>query len=84
MTERANLLGLTQSQMIDFVAEKLGEKKFRARQIFKWIHQYGVDNFDEMTNLAKPLRARLAEVAEIRAPEVLFQGDSSDGTRKFV
>ncbi|QGG79718.1 23S rRNA (adenine(2503)-C(2))-methyltransferase RlmN [Litorivicinus lipolyticus] len=84
MTERVNLLGLTQSQMIDFVAEHLGEKKFRARQIFKWIHQYGVDNFDAMTNLGKPLRARLAEVAEIRAPEVLFQGDSSDGTRKFV
>ena len=79
-----NLLGLTQSQMVDFVQEALGEKAFRARQIFKWIHQYGVDNFDDMTNLAKPLRARLAEVAEIRAPEIVFQGDSKDGTRKWV
>ena len=82
--ERTNLLGLTQAQLVEFVSERLNEKAFRARQIFKWIHQYGVDNFDDMTNLAKPLRARLAEVAEIRAPEVLFQGDSKDGTRKWV
>ncbi len=80
---RANLLGLSEDKLVAFFAE-LGEKRFRATQVLKWIHQMGVDDFDAMTNISKNLRARLKQVAEIRAPEVLQQLDSADGTRKFL
>ena len=78
-----NLLGLPRPAMEDFF-ESIGEKKFRATQVMKWIHQEGVDSFDEMTNLAKPLRERLKQVAEIRAPGIVYEGESKDGTRKWV
>ncbi|UTA49178.1 23S rRNA (adenine(2503)-C(2))-methyltransferase RlmN [Simiduia sp. 21SJ11W-1] len=80
---KVNLLGLTQSKMEAFF-ESIGEKRFRAQQVLKWIHQLGVVNFEEMTNISKPLRTKLAEVAEVRFPEVLKQLDSADGTRKFL
>ena len=78
-----NLLGLPRPAMEAFF-ESIGEKKFRATQVMKWIHQEGVDSFDEMTNLAKPLRERLKQVAEIRAPGIIYEGESKDGTRKWV
>jgi len=62
----------------------IGEKPFRAQQVIKWIHQAGVDNFDEMTNLSVALRERLKEIAEVRAPEIVSQQDSKDGTRKWL
>lgn len=62
----------------------MGEKKFRATQVMKWIHQMGVDNFDEMSNLSKALREKLNAKAEVVAPEVIQQLDSNDGTRKFL
>lgn len=80
---KINLLGLSAEKLVDFFAV-IGEKKFRATQVLKWIHQLGVDDFDQMTNLAKPLRTKLKEVAEIRAPEVVSQQDSVDGTRKWL
>lgn len=86
MTEPAvktNLLGLSAQEMEAFFAQ-LGEKRFRATQVLKWIHQLGADSFDEMTNISKVLREKLAEVAEIREPEVVMQEISSDGTRKWV
>lgn len=64
--------------------ESIGEKRFRATQLMKWIHHYGVDDFDEMTNLSKALRARLKEIAEVRGPEVVYKDFSDDGTRKWV
>ena len=82
-TPRTNLLGLSREQMEAFFVS-LGEKKFRAAQVMKWIHQEGCDDFESMTNLSKPLRARLAEHAEIRGPSVVYEGTSSDGTRKWV
>lgn len=82
-TEKVNLLGLSQDKLEAFFAE-LGEKRFRAAQVLKWIHQMGVDSFEEMSNISKPLRTKLAEVAIIEAPKVLKQLDSVDGTRKFV
>lgn len=81
--QKTNLLGLSEDKLVAFFAT-LGEKRFRATQVLKWIHQMGVDNFDEMTNISKSLRAKLQQVAEIRAPEVLEQHDSADGTRKFL
>ncbi|MFI2811601.1 MULTISPECIES: 23S rRNA (adenine(2503)-C(2))-methyltransferase RlmN [Microbulbifer] len=82
-TEKVNLLGLSVEKLTAFF-ESLGEKRFRAVQVLKWIHQSGVDDFSQMTNVSKALREKLAEVAEIRAPEVLGQWDSSDGTRKWL
>jgi len=80
---KVNLLGLPETKLIAFF-ESIGEKKFRAIQVMKWIHQYGADNFDDMTNVSKDLRAKLKGIAEIRPPEVVKQLDSADGTRKFL
>ncbi|GGC11721.1 dual-specificity RNA methyltransferase RlmN [Marinobacterium zhoushanense] len=86
MTESAakvNLLGLSPKQLESFFDE-MGEKRFRATQVLKWIHQLGASSFDEMTNISKALRAKLAEVAEIREPEIVMEKFSKDGTRKWV
>ena len=81
--EKTNLLGLNRQQMEDFF-ESIGEKRFRAQQVMKWIHFFGVDNFEAMSNLGKALRTKLEQVAEIRGPEVSLQSYSQDGTRKWV
>lgn len=81
--EKVNLLGLTRVQMEDFF-ESIGEKRFRAHQVMKWIHFFGVDDFEAMTNLGKSLRAKLANQAEIRGPHVVLENFSNDGTRKWV
>ena len=80
---KVNLLGLSPAKLEEFF-ETLGEKKFRAVQVLKWMHQQGASSFDEMTNISKTLRAKLAEVAEIREPEILVDKTSKDGTRKWV
>ncbi len=80
---KINLLGMTRAQLEEFFVG-IGEKKFRATQIIKWIHQLGVDNFEEMSNVSKALRAKLAAIAEIRPPEVVYKEFSTDGTRKWV
>ncbi len=81
--ERVNLLGLTLPKMEAFFLS-IGEKKFRGAQMVKWIHQQGVTDFDQMTNLSKSLRDRLKDIAEVRPPRVTFWGDSEDGTRKWL
>jgi 23S rRNA (adenine2503-C2)-methyltransferase len=86
MTEAAgkiNLLGLTQPEMEQFF-DSIGEKRFRAGQLMKWIHHFGVDDFDAMSNVSKVLREKLKACAEIRGPEVVSEDISSDGTRKWV
>ena len=80
---KVNLLGLSRTKMEAFLVG-LGEKPFRAQQILKWIHHAGVADFAAMTNIGKPLRQRLQEVAEIRPPEIVSQQDSADGTRKWA
>jgi len=80
---KVNLLGLPEAKLVEFFAG-LDEKRFRATQVLKWIHQLGADRFDDMTNISKALRAKLEVHAEICAPEVVRQLDSSDGTRKFL
>ncbi|WP_415896864.1 23S rRNA (adenine(2503)-C(2))-methyltransferase RlmN [Neptuniibacter sp. QD72_48] len=82
-TKKVNLLGLSPTKMEAFF-EEIGEKKFRATQVLKWIHQLGASDFEEMTNISKSLRQKLAEVAEIREPEVIMEKTSKDGTRKWV
>jgi len=78
-----NLLGLSARQLEQFFLE-LGEKKFRAQQVLKWIHHAGVCDFDQMTNLGVALRERLQAIAEVRPPEIASQHDSADGTRKWA
>ena len=83
VNEKTNLLNLTRDEMVEFFVE-LGEKPFRAQQVMKWIHQFGVDNFDEMTNISKASRQKLSDVAVIEGPEVLSVQESSDGTIKWA
>jgi 23S rRNA (adenine2503-C2)-methyltransferase len=80
---RVNLMGLSRIQMEAFFLE-MGEKKFRAHQVLKWIHHAGVTQIEDMSNLGKALREKLMAVAEVRPPEIARQQDSSDGTRKWA
>jgi len=82
-TCKTNLLGLTRAGMEAFVSG-LGEKPFRARQLMKWIYRRAEGDFEAMTDLGKDFRRRLADVAEIRPPEVLVAQSSADGTRKWL
>ena len=82
-----NLVGLTRQAMWDeLIAIGTPEKqaKMRVRQIWQWIYQWGVRNFDDMTNLSKSFRAELAEKFIIKIPEVISKKISSDGTRKWL
>jgi len=63
---------------------ELGEKPFRASQVMRWIHQRGVTEIDQMTDISKDLRGRLGELAEIRLPEIIKQYHSVDGCRKWI
>ena len=81
--EKINLLGLSASRLSEFF-EEIGEKKFRATQIIKWIHQEGECDFQKMTNLSKDLRNKLDEIAEIKLPEVVSCQESVDGTCKWL
>ena len=81
--EKVNLLGLTLPKM-EALCLSIGEKKFRGAQLVKWIHQQGVPDFHQMTNLSKSFRDQLKVIAEVRPPRVTFQGDSADGTRKWL
>ena len=64
--------------------ESLGERRFRAVQLFRWIHQKGASDFAHMTDLAKSLRAKLEGAAEVRALPVLAEHVSADGTVKWL
>lgn len=64
--------------------ESLGEKRFRATQLFRWVHQKGASQFDDMSDLAKSLRDKLRGHAEVRALPVITQHISADGTIKWL
>ncbi|NJO12619.1 MAG: 23S rRNA (adenine(2503)-C(2))-methyltransferase RlmN [Gammaproteobacteria bacterium] len=81
--DRVNLLGLPRPQLEEFFAS-MGEKPFRARQVMKWIYKQGVGDFEQMTDLSKPLRERLNEVAQIAVPRIALTQVSADGTRKWM
>lgn len=81
---KQNLLDLDREGMERFFAETLGEKRFRAHQIMKWIHHRYVTDFNDMTDLGKVLRAKLEAHAEVRVPQVQFEKPSTDGTHKWL
>ena len=78
-----NLLDFDLDELATF-CQQLGEKRFRATQLFRWIHQRGASRFEDMTDLAKSLREKLAGAAHITALTVLSRHDSADGTIKWL
>ncbi|WP_404822994.1 bifunctional tRNA (adenosine(37)-C2)-methyltransferase TrmG/ribosomal RNA large subunit methyltransferase RlmN [Neiella holothuriorum] len=83
MAEKINLLDLSRQQLREFFVE-MGEKPFRADQLMKWMYHFGYDDFEQMTNINKTLRQKLADRAEIKAPEVATEQRSADGTIKWA
>ena len=79
----ANLLDFDLEGLAAF-CDSLGEKRFRAVQLYRWIHQKGAADFEQMSDLAKSLRSKLAGVAEVRALPVLSEHVSADGTIKWL
>ena len=79
----ANLLEFDLEGLALF-CEGLGEKRFRATQLFRWIHQKGASSFGEMTDLAKSLREKLLVSAHVKGLDVISQHVSSDGTIKWL
>ena len=79
----ANLLDFDLEGLAAF-CEKLGEKRFRAVQLFRWIHQKGAADFSEMSDLAKSLRAKLAACAVVTPLQLLSKQESTDGTIKWL
>ena len=82
-SKKINLMGLGRRELEDFFVS-IEEKPFRATQIIKWIHQRGVSDISQMTDLSKALRQRLEEICEIKVPEILYEKSSKDGTKKWV
>ena len=80
---KLNLLGLSKKELEEFFVS-IDERPFRATQIVKWVHQRGISEFSSMTDLSKTLRLKLEENCFIKAPEVVHEQLSQDGTRKWV
>jgi 23S rRNA (adenine2503-C2)-methyltransferase len=78
-----NLLDFDHKGLADWFQE-IGEKPFRAKQVLRWLHHQGADDFERMTDLAKGLREKLRAMAEIHPPVLLREQASGDGTRKFL
>ena len=81
---RVNLLDLDRVGMEDFFERELGEKRFRAHQVMKWIYHRHVTEFGGMTDLGKALRTKLEDRCEARPPKVMFDKPSTDGTHKWL
>lgn len=84
MSGKLNLVEITLPQLEQWFQESLGEPRFRAVQVWQWIWQRLATDFAGMSNVSKKLRSRLAEVAEIRWPEVAGEQTSADGTTKLL
>ncbi|CAH2708606.1 Dual-specificity RNA methyltransferase RlmN [Xanthomonas campestris pv. nigromaculans] len=81
---KQNLLDLDREGLERFFADTLGEARYRAHQVMKWIHHRYVTDFDQMTDLGKALRAKLHQHAEVLVPTVVFDKPSTDGTHKWL
>ena len=80
---RPNLLNFDAAQLTGFFAE-IGEKPFRAKQLLRWMHQFGEADFSKMSDLAKSLREKLATSAAIEVPAIVSDSTAADGTRKWL
>src|SRR5829696_140623 len=83
MTEKQHLTGLTHAELATFVGE-IGEPRYRARQIFKGLHERRLQSFEEMSDLPKAFREKLSAIAEARTLTVESRYVSEDGTRRFL
>jgi 23S rRNA (adenine2503-C2)-methyltransferase len=83
MAALVNLLDFDHAQLIAY-CKGLGEKPFRAKQLLRWIHRLGVDDFQKMTDISMSLREKLIATAVINRPVVISDHISSDGTRKWL
>lgn len=81
---KQNLLDLDRGGLECFFADVLGEKRFRAHQVMKWIYHRHVTDFEQMTDLGKVLRGKLAQHAQVLPPDVVFEKPSTDGTHKWL
>jgi 23S rRNA (adenine2503-C2)-methyltransferase len=82
-TARTNLLDFDAAKMAEYVAG-LNEKPFRAKQLLQWVHQRGISDVAQMTDLAKSFRSTLADCAEVVSLPVIADQNASDGTRKWL
>jgi 23S rRNA (adenine2503-C2)-methyltransferase len=80
---RRDLVGLSREELVAEMAE-IGEKPFRAKQLWHWIYHQGETDFARMTTIARPMQAKLAERFVVGRPEVVTRQDSADATRKWV
>ncbi|MCB5189681.1 23S rRNA (adenine(2503)-C(2))-methyltransferase RlmN [Methylobacillus arboreus] len=78
-----NLLNFNQAALAEYF-QSIGEKPFRAKQMMRWMYHFGVNEFAEMTDIAKALREKLAAEAVIAPPSVHLEQISEDGTRKWL
>ena len=78
-----NINEFTEEELTDYV-ESIGEKKFHAKQIYKWLHKVNVESFDEMTDISKSLREKLKSSCYIPHLEIIEVQKSKDGTHKFL
>ena len=83
-TAKTNIFDFDRVSLERFFEVDLGEKKFRAHQVMKWIHHRHVTDFSGMTDLGKALRAKLEQRAVVYAPQVVFDKASADGTHKWL
>ncbi len=83
MNSVVNLLDYDSAGLVRF-CEEIGEKPYRAKQLLRWIHQFGKSDFAEMSDLAKLFREKLHLLATIRSPEVMSDYTAQDGTRKWL
>lgn len=81
---KVNLLEMDYPALKTWLTKDLGQPDFRAEQVWQWLWQKMVRDFDAMTNVSRPLRQILAEKTEIIWPEIIDSQESSDGTRKFL
>ena len=84
VASKQNLLDLDREGMERFFADTLGEKRYRAHQLMKWIYHQHVTDFSQMTDVGKALREKLEQHAEVVPPKILFEKPAADGTYKWL
>ena len=83
MAEKIELIGLSKEELAQAVAD-IGEKPFRAKQLWQWLYFHGETDFAKMSNLSKELRAKLAEHFTITRPKIVAEQVSLDKTHKWL
>lgn len=80
---RTELVGMSRTELEQFLVD-MGEQRFRTKQLWHWIYHKGVTDFNEMTSIGKPLRAKLIDRCVVSRPKVVTEQTSKDETRKFL